>query len=57
MRRLAELGAELVFAADDELVAAWTPLPSAVRHLGRLPLAQVLSGCDALCTTVGRAPR
>jgi len=57
VRRLAELGAELVFAADDELVAAWTPLPSAVRHLGRLPLAQVLSGCDALCTTVGRAPR
>ena len=46
LRRLADLGAELVVAVDDEVAAGWPALPDAVRHAGRLPLSPVLAACD-----------
>ncbi|AKZ58652.1 putative glycosyltransferase [Streptomyces ambofaciens ATCC 23877] len=39
---------ELLVAVDDDVVARWPPLPSAVRYAGRLPLAEVLPACDAV---------
>ncbi|MGZ3118290.1 glycosyltransferase [Streptomyces sp. H62] len=39
---------ELLVAVDDDVVARWPPLPPAVRHAGRLPLAEVLPACDAV---------
>ena len=43
---LARLDVELVVAVDDRVAAGWGPLPSAVRHAGRMPLAQVFATCD-----------
>ncbi|WP_274564260.1 glycosyltransferase [Streptomyces spiramyceticus] len=39
---------ELLIAVDDDIVARWPPLPAAVRHAGRLPLAEVLPACDVV---------
>ena len=43
---LAGLGVDMAVAVDDDLAAGWPPLPAAVRHAGRLPLAEVLRTCD-----------
>lgn len=48
VERLAVLGAELVVAVDPEVTVGWPLLPDAVRHVGWLPLAQVLPSCDVL---------
>lgn len=48
VRALARERVELVVAVDDKIVATWPALPPAVRHAGRLPLAQVLRACDAV---------
>ncbi|MER5628376.1 nucleotide disphospho-sugar-binding domain-containing protein [Streptosporangium sp. NPDC002544] len=46
LERLARHGAELVVAADEEVVAAWPALAATAHRVGRLPLAQVLPTCD-----------
>ncbi|MFI9630393.1 nucleotide disphospho-sugar-binding domain-containing protein [Streptomyces sp. NPDC052042] len=51
---LAGLDAELLIAVDDDIAARWPRLPSAVRHAGRLPLADVLPTCDAVVTHGGQ---
>jgi UDP:flavonoid glycosyltransferase YjiC (YdhE family) len=48
LESVAELGVELVVAVDPKVAVDWPPLPAAVRHVGWLPLAQVLPSCDAL---------
>ncbi|MFJ1751233.1 nucleotide disphospho-sugar-binding domain-containing protein [Streptomyces sp. NPDC088116] len=48
VRELAGLDVELLIAVDDDIAAGWPPLPSAVLHAGRLPLADVLPTCDAV---------
>jgi UDP:flavonoid glycosyltransferase YjiC (YdhE family) len=48
LESVAKLGVELVVAVDPKVAAGWPPLPDAVRHVGWLPLAQVLASCDAL---------
>ncbi|MDI5977160.1 nucleotide disphospho-sugar-binding domain-containing protein [Amycolatopsis magusensis] len=48
VRALCGLGAEVVVAIDDGIAATWPPLPPAVRHVGRLPLSQVLPVCDVI---------
>ncbi|WP_158890353.1 nucleotide disphospho-sugar-binding domain-containing protein [Amycolatopsis anabasis] len=45
---LAAAGAEIVVAVDEAVAATWPALPAAVRHAGRLPMAQVLPACDLL---------
>lgn len=46
LRALAGLGVEIVIAVEDAVAASWPSLPSAVTHVGRLPLSQVLRACD-----------
>ncbi|WP_329106803.1 DUF1205 domain-containing protein [Micromonospora sp. NBC_01699] len=48
LEALARLGLDVVVAVDDDVVNTWPPLPTAVRHAGRLPLAQVLGACDVV---------
>ncbi|MGW0809532.1 glycosyltransferase [Nonomuraea sp. NPDC002799] len=48
LNRLSGLGAEVVVAAEEQVVAAWPELAGAADHVGRLPLAQVLRVCDLL---------
>ncbi|MEV6648940.1 nucleotide disphospho-sugar-binding domain-containing protein [Amycolatopsis sp. NPDC051371] len=45
---LSTLDAEVVVAVDGRVAAAWPPLPPAVGHVGRLPLAQVFTACDVV---------
>jgi UDP:flavonoid glycosyltransferase YjiC (YdhE family) len=45
---LQRLDVELVVAVADDVAARWEPLPGRIRHVGMLPLAQVLPACDAL---------
>ncbi|MGH3756311.1 glycosyltransferase [Actinophytocola sp.] len=46
VERLAGLGVDVVIAVDDKIAVRWPPLPSAVRHVGRMPLSHVLRACD-----------
>jgi UDP:flavonoid glycosyltransferase YjiC (YdhE family) len=39
---------EVVIAVDDDVVATWPQLPASVTHVGRMPLSEVLAGCDAV---------
>jgi UDP:flavonoid glycosyltransferase YjiC (YdhE family) len=48
LERLAKLNCELVLAADEDVAAKLRPLPAAVRHAGRVPLAVTLGSCRAL---------
>jgi UDP:flavonoid glycosyltransferase YjiC (YdhE family) len=48
LESLAQLNAELILAADDSVVARWAPLPAAVRHAGRVPLAEAFRVCDGV---------
>jgi UDP:flavonoid glycosyltransferase YjiC (YdhE family) len=48
LRELATDEVELLVAVDDWITAGWPVLPSAVRHVGWLPLSQVFDGCDAV---------
>lgn len=48
LAELARLDVEIVVAIDDAVAAGWPELPAAVRHAGRMPLAEVLSACDVL---------
>jgi UDP:flavonoid glycosyltransferase YjiC (YdhE family) len=48
IEELARLDAEVVVAVDDRIAATWPPLPEAVRHVGRMPLAPVFAGCDVV---------
>ncbi|MCX4970509.1 DUF1205 domain-containing protein [Streptomyces sp. NBC_00654] len=43
---LAETGAELLLAVDDALAVQWTAPHPAIRHIGRLPLADTFPTCD-----------
>ncbi|MFJ4783560.1 glycosyltransferase [Streptomyces sp. NPDC088794] len=45
---LAETGAELLVAVEDALAAQWKAPPAAVRHIGRLPLADAFPTCDVV---------
>ena len=54
LHRLAALDVELVLAIEDEVVAGWPELPSAVRHAGRLPLSHVLAGSDLIVNHGGQ---
>ncbi|MFC4535917.1 nucleotide disphospho-sugar-binding domain-containing protein [Sphaerisporangium dianthi] len=45
---LGPLGVEVVVAVDEDVAAGWPPLPGHVTHVGRLPLGEVLSACDAV---------
>lgn len=51
---LARLDVELLIAVDDDIVTRQPPPASAVRHAGRLPLADVLPTCDAVVTHGGQ---
>lgn len=53
LKHLSDLGAEVVVAAEEQVVAAWPELAAAADHVGRLPLAQVLPVCDALISHGG----
>jgi UDP:flavonoid glycosyltransferase YjiC (YdhE family) len=48
VRDLVRLDFELVVAIDDQTAAAWGPWPAGVRHVGWLPMVQVLSRCALL---------
>lgn len=48
LESLARLDVELVVAVDDKVAAGWPKLPDAVRHVGRIPLSQVLGACDVV---------
>jgi UDP:flavonoid glycosyltransferase YjiC (YdhE family) len=48
LENLARLDCELIVAMDDELAERLRPLPSAVRHAGRVPLSEALRTCQAL---------
>jgi UDP:flavonoid glycosyltransferase YjiC (YdhE family) len=54
LRRLSSLDAEFVVAIDDEVAATWPDLPDRVRHVGRLPLAEVLQTCVATINHAGQ---
>jgi len=45
---LAETGAELLLAVDDALAAKWPAPHAAIRHIGRLPLADTFPTCDVV---------
>nr|WP_062333278.1 nucleotide disphospho-sugar-binding domain-containing protein [Herbidospora sakaeratensis] len=53
LRSLSGLGAEIVLAAEDQVLAARPELADAADHAGRLPLAQVLPVCDVLVSHGG----
>jgi UDP:flavonoid glycosyltransferase YjiC (YdhE family) len=46
LESLAGLDAEVVVAVDEAIAARWPALPAAVRHVGRMPLSQVLKVSD-----------
>jgi len=46
--RLDAAGLEVVLAVDDDLAAAWAPLPPPVVHAGRVPLGPLLASCTAI---------
>lgn len=46
LETLARMNMEIVVAVDEKVAAGWPPLPKAVRHVGRLPLSEVLRTCD-----------
>lgn len=46
LESLARLDVEIVVAVDEKVAAGWPRLPGAVRHVGRLPLSEVLRACD-----------
>lgn len=46
LEQLSRRDVEVVFAVDEKVAETWPPQP--VRHLGRLPMAQVLRACDVL---------
>lgn len=46
VEHLAALDVEVVIAVDEKIAVKWPALPSAVRHVGRLPLSHVLPACD-----------
>ncbi|WP_410655370.1 nucleotide disphospho-sugar-binding domain-containing protein [Amycolatopsis sp. lyj-112] len=46
LESLARLDVEIVVAVDEKVAAGWPRLPDAVRHVGRLPLSEVLRACD-----------
>ncbi|WP_431915940.1 nucleotide disphospho-sugar-binding domain-containing protein [Micromonospora wenchangensis] len=48
VEELAGLDAELVLAIDDEAARELPPLPSAVRHAGRIPLSELVATCRLL---------
>jgi L-demethylnoviosyl transferase len=48
VHRLAQMECELVLAVDDEIAAGLGPLPAAVRHAGRIPLAELLHSSTLL---------
>ncbi|MEU5553652.1 nucleotide disphospho-sugar-binding domain-containing protein [Micromonospora sp. NPDC047793] len=48
LRALEELGVELLVAGDPAAVTGWAGAESGTHWIGRLPLAQVLPGCDAV---------
>ncbi len=45
---LSRLDAEVVVAVDDRIAATWPSLPSAVKQVGRMPLAPVFASCDVV---------
>jgi UDP:flavonoid glycosyltransferase YjiC (YdhE family) len=54
LHRLGALDAELVVAVDDRAAATWPALPGHVRHVGRLPLAEVMNTCAAAIHHAGQ---
>lgn len=54
LRRLDSLDVELVVAIDDRAAATWPALPDRVRHVGRLPLAEVLRTCAVTINHAGQ---
>ncbi|AIG76106.1 glycosyl transferase, UDP-glucuronosyltransferase [Amycolatopsis japonica] len=46
LEQLAQLNVEIVVAVDAGVAASWPPLPPVIRHVGRMPLSQVLAACD-----------
>ncbi|MGW5051345.1 nucleotide disphospho-sugar-binding domain-containing protein [Actinokineospora sp. NPDC004072] len=45
---LSRLDVDLAVAMDPAVTEGWPTLPDAVRHLGRMPLSQVLGACDVV---------
>jgi UDP:flavonoid glycosyltransferase YjiC (YdhE family) len=46
LESLGRLDLEVVVAVEDKIAASWPPLPAAARHVGRMPLSQVLQACE-----------
>lgn len=46
LESLGRLDVEVAVAVEDKIAATWPPLPAAARHVGRMPLSQVLRASD-----------
>ena len=47
LENLAAQGVEVAVAVDEKVAAGWPRLPDAVRHVGRMPLSEVMRTCVA----------